>query len=55
MLVMGSRQENEPTWGCEHSLTARNNVIADVQVCGEHLMGHAESVATAIAAKVPVT
>lgn len=55
VLVMGSRQENEPTWGCEHSLTARNNVIADVKVCGEHLMGQAESVATAIAAKVPVT
>lgn len=30
------------------------HLVTDVQVCGQHLMGQAESVATAVAAKVPV-
>lgn len=55
VLTMPSRQENDPSWGCERALTARNNVVADVQVCGNDLTGQAESVARAIAAKIPVT
>lgn len=54
VLTQTSTESNEPTWMCEHALSARNNVVVDVQVCGERLTGQAESVVRAVAAKVPV-
>lgn len=54
VLTLTATQANNPTWMCEHALSARNNVIVDVQVCGERLTGQAESVTRAVTAKVPV-
>ncbi|MDP7707420.1 sensor domain-containing protein [Mycobacterium sp. TY815] len=55
VLFQSSTQANDTTWACEHALSAANNVIVDVQVCGERLTGQAESLTRAIAAKVPVS
>ncbi|MDP7706930.1 sensor domain-containing protein [Mycobacterium sp. TY815] len=55
ILTQTSTEADEPTWMCEHALSARNNVIVDVQVCGERLTGQAESVTRAVVAKVPVS
>ncbi|UQX11832.1 sensor domain-containing protein [Candidatus Mycobacterium methanotrophicum] len=56
MLTMSSTEEAVDTgWGCERALTVRNNVAVDIQVCGRRPTGQAQALATAIAAKVPVT
>ncbi|SPM33666.1 sensor domain-containing protein [Mycobacterium rhizamassiliense] len=55
MLSMTHTEENSQTeWTCERALTARNNVIVDVESCTDRRADQAEVVANAIAAKVPV-
>lgn len=55
LLTISSTEEAVDTgWGCERALTVGNNVAVDIQICGSRLTGQAKSVATAIAAKVPV-
>lgn len=55
VLSQTATQANDPTWMCEHALSAANNVVVDMQVCGAHLTGQAESVTRAVVAKVPVS
>lgn len=34
VLMQSSTQANDDRWVCEHALAAANNIVADVQVCG---------------------
>lgn len=55
MLTMLAAQEiSDGRWVCGRALTIRNNVAVDTEVCGDHVTNQAESVAKAIAEKIPV-
>ena len=54
LTIVATQQNVDNGWACERALTIRNNVAVDTQVCGDHVTDQAESVANAIAKKVPV-
>ncbi|WP_421843947.1 sensor domain-containing protein [Mycobacterium sp.] len=55
-LTMARTQEDtDGRWACERALTVRNNVVIDVNVCGEDVADQGQTVATALARKVPVS
>lgn len=54
MLSVTSTQEDSDTWGCQRALTIRNNVAIDVDACADRGVDQGETIANAIAAKVPV-
>jgi hypothetical protein len=55
LLTMPSHSEHSNNaWACQRALTIRNNVAADVMVCRSQATNQGETLAAAIAAKVPV-
>jgi hypothetical protein len=56
MLSTTATQENAsaPGWGCGRALTARNNVVIDVNTCSADPKNTAVEIANQIAARVPL-
>lgn len=54
ILTITATQQTLTDWSCRRALTARNNVVVDIRVCGFTLTDQAESVAKATAERVPV-
>jgi serine/threonine kinase PknH len=52
MLTATSVQEGGRAWGCQHALTARNNVVVDVQACGSNVTQQGAAIAKALADRV---
>lgn len=55
LTMVGVQEADSTGWGCGRALTVRNNVAVDTQVCAAPPGDQAESVAKAIAQKVPVS
>ncbi|WP_262491073.1 sensor domain-containing protein [Mycobacterium simiae] len=52
MLTALSTREGARGWGCQHALTARNNVVIDVEACGVDVMQQGVAIATKVADQV---
>jgi hypothetical protein len=52
LLAAISSPENSRGWGCEHALTARNNIVIDVEACDNNVLFQATKIATQIAQRV---
>ncbi len=49
VLTALSRQQRAGGWTCQHALTARNNVVIDVEACGPNLIDQGAAIAREIA------
>ncbi|MEE6177287.1 sensor domain-containing protein [Mycobacterium sp. 050134] len=52
MLTAFTTREGARGWGCQHALTARNNVVVDVEACGFTVMQQGSAIATKVAAGI---
>jgi hypothetical protein len=53
MLTSMSTLEGARGWGCQHALTARNNVVVDVSACSVNPGNQGETIAARIADRIP--
>ena len=52
MLTASSVEEGGRAWVCQHALTARNNVVVDVQACGSNVMQQGAAIAKMLADRI---
>lgn len=52
MLTALMNQEGARGWACQHALTARNNIVIDIEVCGADITHQATAIAKKVAQNV---
>ncbi|EUA50573.1 pknH-like extracellular domain protein [Mycobacterium xenopi 3993] len=53
--IATQQNANAPGWACGRALTARNNVVIDVNTCSADPKNTAVDIANQIAGRVPMT